>query len=441
MPQPRAARLFNVSNVRVSTVDKHTNEDEKPVRLCNYVDVYKNEVILNDFDFMAATCTSDEIARFRLLPGDVLLTKDSETADDIGIPAFVETSAPDLVCGYHVAIATPRPALVDPKFLFWCLNARRAFAWWETRASGVTRVGLRQEDIRHLPLGALPPMSHQRAIADFLDRETAQIDAMIEAQEYLLRVVEERLSALGERTVFDPEQRPEDSQDAGWMGRVPRHWRVSALSSLCSLIQTGPFGSQLNAEEYEDEGVAVLNPADYVAGHINLQDAKKVQPTTASRLQRHEMRRGDVVTARRGDLGRSAVIRNRSVGSLCGTGSLLVRPHTDLLNPDFLVHVLGARRTREALADISVGSTMDNLNSKILGRFRVPVPPLAEQEKIIRSVSDASDRTEQVRGSALDTMTLMRERREALITAAVTGRIDPTTGIERIGPTTEEEAS
>ena len=375
--------------------------------------------------------------RFR--KGDVLLPKVTPTFQaGRATVAAIDTPLGAASTEVHILRETARSSA---RYMAYLGQSRRFISEGETVVEGVGN--LLRVPTDWVKAFRVPLLSRQRqeAIADFLDRETAQIDAMIEAQEYLLRVVEERLEALGERTVFDPEQRPKDSQDAGWMGRVPRHWRVSALSSLCSLIQTGPFGSQLNAEEYEDEGVAVLNPADYVAGHINLQDAKKVQPTTASRLQRHEMRRGDVVTARRGDLGRSAVIRNRSVGSLCGTGSLLVRPHTDLLNPDFLVHVLGARRTREALADISVGSTMDNLNSKILGRFRVPVPPLAEQEKIIRSVSEASDRTEQVRGSALDTMTLMRERRDALITAAVTGRIDPTTGIERIDPTTEEEAS
>lgn len=177
----RSARLFNVADVRVSTVDKHTKEDEVPVRLCNYVDVYKNEVVTDDFDFMAATCSYDELARFRVLPGDVLFTKDSETADDIGIPAFIASSAPDIVCGYHVAIARPNPGLVNPKFLFWLLNSKPSFDYWSTRASGVTRVGLRQEDVRHLPLGVLPDLALQKTIADFLDHETAQIDAMIEA--------------------------------------------------------------------------------------------------------------------------------------------------------------------------------------------------------------------------------------------------------------------
>lgn len=177
----KPARLFNIADILVSTVDKHTKEHEIPVRLCNYVDVYKNELITNDLDFMTATCTPDELQRFRIRVGDVLFTKDSETADDIGIPAYIESTADDLVCGYHLAIARPYRRLVYPKFLFWQLNSKPAFDYWNTRANGVTRVGLRQDDIRHIPLGILPGLDTQRAIAEFLDHETAQIDAMLSA--------------------------------------------------------------------------------------------------------------------------------------------------------------------------------------------------------------------------------------------------------------------
>jgi type I restriction enzyme S subunit len=81
-------------------VDKRTVPGESPIRLCNYVDVYKNDEIRGNMNFMRATATLDEIERFRLKIGDTIVTKDSETADDIGIPAFVEYQAADLVCGY-----------------------------------------------------------------------------------------------------------------------------------------------------------------------------------------------------------------------------------------------------------------------------------------------------------------------------------------------------
>ena len=101
-------RLRNVADVRVSNVDKHVKEDEEPVRLCNYVDVYKNDYINEQMNFMQATATDEEIERFRLEKDDVLITKDSEAWDDIGVPALVTKPATDLISGYHLALLRPR---------------------------------------------------------------------------------------------------------------------------------------------------------------------------------------------------------------------------------------------------------------------------------------------------------------------------------------------
>ena len=105
-------RLRTIADMRVSNVDKHTNDDELPVRLCNYVDVYYNDRITQAIPFMAATASPDEVERFRLQRGDVLITKDSETWDDIAVPALVVDAADDLLCGYHLAILRPKESLL-----------------------------------------------------------------------------------------------------------------------------------------------------------------------------------------------------------------------------------------------------------------------------------------------------------------------------------------
>src|SRR5712691_6144314 len=104
-------RLRHACEMRVSNVDKHTKPGESPVRLCNYVEVYKNERIRESTPFMQASASEDERIRFGLRKGDVLITKDSEQWNDIGVPALVEFEAPDLVCGYHLAILRSRPGL------------------------------------------------------------------------------------------------------------------------------------------------------------------------------------------------------------------------------------------------------------------------------------------------------------------------------------------
>ena len=107
-------RLRTVAEMRVSNVDKHMRDEEIPVRLCNYVDVYKNDRITNAIPFMKVTASQDEIERFRLQPDDVLITKDSEAWDDIGVPALVTETADDLLSGYHLALLRPFSEIFGP---------------------------------------------------------------------------------------------------------------------------------------------------------------------------------------------------------------------------------------------------------------------------------------------------------------------------------------
>ena len=104
----KLARLKRLANVRASNVDKLTVETQKRVLLCNYVDVYKNERITREIPFMSASATKDQIETFELKAGDVLMTKDSETPNDIGIPAYVPSELAGVVCGYHLSLIRPK---------------------------------------------------------------------------------------------------------------------------------------------------------------------------------------------------------------------------------------------------------------------------------------------------------------------------------------------
>ncbi len=172
-------RLQHVTTMKVSNVDKHIKEGELPVRLCNYVDVYKNDYITESVPFMRATATTDEIERFRLEPGDVLITKDSEAWDDIGVPALVEYSARDLVCGYHLALLRPLKTVLNGAYLFRSLQSSTIAYQFHISANGVTRYGLSRGGIKSILL-PIPPLVEQVAIVAYLEKATADIDAAID---------------------------------------------------------------------------------------------------------------------------------------------------------------------------------------------------------------------------------------------------------------------
>ena len=162
-------RLGEVAEVAFSSVDKKSVEGEVPVRLCNYTDVFYNRRIRSEMDFMAATANPVERKRWNLKRGDVLFTKDSETADEIGIPAFVEADMPNVLCGYHLGLARPYSQLLDGAYLAEALGSRNLAVQFTRIANGVTRFGLTLGATNQLPV-PLPPLSEQQAIAGLLNR-------------------------------------------------------------------------------------------------------------------------------------------------------------------------------------------------------------------------------------------------------------------------------
>ena len=143
----REVQLKAIAKILISNVDKITSPDEKPVRLCNYTDVYYNDYITNSISFMEATAKPREIEKFKLLPGDVIITKDSETPEDIAIPAVVSEALNGVVCGYHLAIIRPQNRVANGVFLSKLLSAPAVRHYFFSLANGATRFGLTTDAI------------------------------------------------------------------------------------------------------------------------------------------------------------------------------------------------------------------------------------------------------------------------------------------------------
>ena len=182
-------RLRNIADLLVSNVDKHSHAEELPVRLCNYVDVYKNRKITDQLVFMQATASHDEVQRFRIRRGDVIITKDSEEWTDIAVPSLVEYEADDLVCGYHLAILRPG-ATVRGAYLTNALLSRPVAVQFHIEAKGVTRYGLSHSGIKDVVL-PLPPVSEQDTIVASINVQTKEIEQTIAATKREIDLIRE----------------------------------------------------------------------------------------------------------------------------------------------------------------------------------------------------------------------------------------------------------
>ena len=166
-----ALKLVDVASVDVSGVDKKSHKGEIPVHLCNYVDVYYNWAITKDLfgSFMKATAKPDEIQSFTVKKGYLAITKDSETRDDIGIPAyFADDFDETVVLGYHTALIKPNPKKVDPRFLNALLHSDYIKEYWFNNATGSgQRYTLSPESIENAPV-FLPKLDVQKKIGTYL---------------------------------------------------------------------------------------------------------------------------------------------------------------------------------------------------------------------------------------------------------------------------------
>ncbi len=173
----KVRKLKHIASVKFSSVDKKTEEGEQPVCLCNYVNVYYNDYITSDLELMKATASVAEIQNYTLRGGDILITKDSESWDDIAVPAYVSSDINNVLCGYHLAQIRPNISLSDGEYLFQSFYTRGINDQFRVAATGVTRYGLGKYWLEN-SLFLVPPLPEQRAIAAFLDRETGRIDTL-----------------------------------------------------------------------------------------------------------------------------------------------------------------------------------------------------------------------------------------------------------------------
>lgn len=172
-------KLRHFSKVINSNVDKKTYDNEVPVKLCNYVDVYNNEKITNELTFMPASATKNEIDKFKLRSDDVIITKDSEMWNDIGVPALVQEEGENLICGYHLAMIRTNKKYLTGEYLYYLLKDPIIATQLHIAANGVTRYGLSIKDVKDMNI-IIPPIEEQQEIVRYLNETLKATDASIE---------------------------------------------------------------------------------------------------------------------------------------------------------------------------------------------------------------------------------------------------------------------
>ncbi len=428
-------RLRNAADMRVSNVDKHAKDDELPVRLCNYVDVYKNDRIRSGMAFMRATATADEIERFRLRAGDVIITKDSETWNDIGVPALVEDTAEDLISGYHLALLRPFENRLQGGYLFRAIQSTGVAYQFHVEANGVTRYGLSHSAIKSTWL-PLPPLPEQTAIVRFLDYADRRIRRYIRAKQKLIKLLEEQKQAIIHRAVtrgLDPNVRLKPS-GVEWLGDVPEHWDAVTLGRVIRRAVDGPHHSP----SYVDNGIPFISARNIKVDRWSLDDAKYISESDYREFCRRVVPEvGDLLYTKGGTTGIARAVDLEFPFQVWVHVAVLKLIKSKVL-PEFLAASLNSPRSYEQAQLFTRGATNQDLGLNRMKGIVLALPPLDEQAEIVDHLRSSTSQVIEARERTSQEISLLREYRTRLIADVVTGKLDVREAAARLPDSVDE---
>jgi type I restriction enzyme, S subunit len=413
------------AKAQFSSVDKRVFDDETPVSLCNYVDVYYNDTITHQIEFMKGSATANEIERFNLQEGDVIITKDSESWDDIAVPAYVSFTADDILCGYHLAQIRPDIRGLNGKYLFYLLSSSLINYQFRVASTGVTRYGLGKYWLDNAII-PIPDIEIQVPIAAYLDTKTTQIDALIAKKQRQIELLKEKRSALITQAVtkgLDPSVNLKDS-GVEWIGEVPEHWVVLKFGYVTSLMTCGHAATP----EYVDsnEGVPFLSAQNIKDETISFAKYNYIPHALHNSLTKHHrVEKGDLLQVRVGGsstIGQTAVMEEDFECSIyVSLSHIKVNESVSPYFISYLCNSVGYRRHTALIMKKGAGVANFNVSDQI--QIRIPLPPIHEQKLIISHLKSELGKIDMLNDQIQQSIDLLVEYRSSLISEAVTGKL------------------
>lgn len=362
----------------------------------------------------------------RLRAGDIVIN--STGRGTLGRAGLVRDEPPSaLVADGHVTIVRFRRDDVDPRFVSWIL-ATGAFYQQANicLAVGATnQTELNREALRRMAI-VLPTLDEQRHIADYLDAETARIDELIAEQEHLVVMLLERreveLDGWIEHGGCSTALREVSSP---WVDAVPPGWELTPLKRCAERVMVGIVINP--SAYYEAEGVPVLRGLNIRPGRVSSDDLVFMSHGSNELHRKSILHAGDIVVVRTGIAGSASQVPRWAVGGNA-VDLLIVRPG-DRLVPGFLEHVLNSRVIQRQVRYGSVGALQSHFNTASLANVVVPLPPLGEQLRVLEHLRCSLGRYDALIAEVRVQIHHLRERRQALITVAVTQGLDSLPGV------------
>ena len=272
--------------------------------------------------------------------------------------------------------------------------------------SGMAQPKLNQKMLNTIPV-PFPPLSEQQRIVTILDEAFEGIATATANAKKNLAHARELFNAYVQKFFFDKNN----------------GWEEKKLSDVVAELITGPFGSSLHKSDYVASGIPVVNPQNIIGGEIVPFDKTMVSEETRARLTKFSLREKDIIIARRGEMGRCAVVDKVKSGWLCGTGSMIIRLK-NTASEQYIMQLLQSTTVRKRLEGDAIGATMSNLNQDILLGVRFHLPSVEEQHNIIKKLDELSTETKKLEAIYQQKLTALQELKKSILNQAFSGQLN-----------------
>ncbi|EJD6047031.1 restriction endonuclease subunit S [Providencia rettgeri] len=398
------------------TVTKNTEGQESIVLSLSYGNIIERDVDTN-FGLLPESFNTYQIVN----DGDLILRLTDLQNDKKSLRVGLVKQTGIITSAYLKLKANKS---IEPRFAYRLLHSYDTTKVFYGMGGGL-RQSMKFEEFRRLPI-LIPPLEEQHKIANFLDHETAKIDTLIAKQEKLIELLQEKRQAVISRAVTKGLNPDVPMKDSGveWLGEVPEHWVVSKLGLYANKIGSGktPKGG---ADVYQDEGVLFLRSQNvYDDGlRISGKDATYISNEIHVEMQNSAVKPNDVLlNITGGSIGRTCIFP-------ANVGEANVNQHVCILRFDtelapYLANVMKSSSIKEQIDIVQVGGNREGLNFEQIANMKFCIPPKAEILKINSFIDSQLTKFNSLILKSISVIELMKERKTALISAAVTGKID-----------------
>ncbi len=371
---------------------------------------FTKDCLLDDSDIVYLEVEQSQFKKRKLQFGDLILEKSGGgPKQPVGrVVVFDKEEGDFSFSNFTSTIRVKNAKELDFNFLHRYLFLQYISGATEKMQSHSTGIrNLKFDEYKEIEI-PLPPLPEQQRIVSLLDKAFSAIERSRNNAEQNLKNAKELF----------------ESYLQGVFEKKGDDWDVKKLWEISDKIMTGPFGSMLHQSDYVKSGIPVVNPQNIVDEKIIPLQKTMINEETFNRLEKYALKLNDIVIARRGEMGRCAVVKKENVGWLCGTGSFVIRVNSKKVDSVFLNIILSSSDIKKKLEKSSIGATMPNLNQSILSDLDINLPPLETQQTIVRQLDALRAETQKLEAVYQKKIANLEELKKSILEKAFSGELE-----------------